>query len=137
MNEARHTNLIMPGTMGTITSAAASGGGEVTYVSLRPPVGELWIMLLASLLHDDTSSRICAWYGYDTATYKAFYVTPAAIAANVYVPLYTNVGLPGRPLVLNYDRYLVAGIVGATAGKKVSINYWLEKFRGVEPWLNE
>lgn len=135
----RAIDLVLPLKNGQVESAAGDGAATV-YASLRPPLGEVWLVDWAMLLHDNAAAKVCAWYWYDGSTRTTLFMA-GSIASTVYVQvsgiMTTVLGcFPTMPIQVNYASYLQAGCVAAEAGKKVYINYMVRRICGVEPWTN-
>ena len=118
-----------------IISAGASGGGEVTYATLQPAEGEIWVVHSAVMFHDDVAARVQGWYVFDNVTSLIIYQT-AAVAAGTMSQLYYTAMTQGFPLVLTSLNSLKAGITAGTAGKKVTIRALVTKLQSVEIWSN-
>lgn len=125
-------------------NASAAGDGAATvYASLQPNEGELWIVQLAVMMHDDdAASRIMAWYWYDGSTRTALFSTVDAIAQATYVPLcgtrqfaaanISGLSSCGSPIVCDHNNYLQAGCVAPAAPHKAYLNYVVRKIRLAE-----
>lgn len=123
-------------------SSAAGDGAATVYASLRPDEGEIYIVHLAVMMHDDdAASRIMAWYWYDGSTRTAMWSTVSAIAQATYVSLFganqiaagtlSYLGA-GGPLLCTRNSYLQAGCVAPAAPHKAYLNYLVRKIRTTE-----
>jgi hypothetical protein len=130
----RNLDLVLPVAHAQLLSAGA-GGNE--YVDLRPPVGELWIVDTANMLHDDdAAARTILWQWYDGATGVVLWQSAAPILYMVYTQLYGNVESGGKPFYLSNASWIRAGALALVAGHKIVINYVVRRVLGVEPWTN-
>ena len=126
-------------TVETVTSA-----GGVATIDLTPPEGEVWVVAWAQGLHDDGVARVLGFTLNDGVA--AANIGPgASIAAGICLPLYaTNPdGVAGKagmewalPLTLNHINHLTLTAASITAGKHVTINALVYRYRGFGPWSN-
>lgn len=127
--------VIYPALLRTYTSeaasAAASGGGEVTYCTLTAPQGTAYILLAASCYHDDTgNSRVPYFSAYDGTTTTILY-TEAAVAPATMLQLYDKLKCT-NPLVITQQNGIRFGAAALTAAKKAYIRYWVALIENIE-----
>lgn len=120
------------------------GAAATADVDLGPATeGELWEVLAAWGLHDDTGqSRTCAWLFSDGVT-NDLAAGAKSMVDLLPVSLYSvdaNVNVLGhnwpRPIVLNSVTYLTFRVVSIGAGKKAYIKAIIRKYRGIEVFSN-
>jgi hypothetical protein len=119
-----------------------NGTVDALSVDLTPPSGEIWVILAAVGLHDDTASVTCRWSVIDGT--DTFYQAASALGADTRIPLYAilanSASNPGTgwlaPLTVNEKVHARLSTAAIGSGKKLIIQAVVLKYRGFGTWVD-
>lgn len=127
---------VLPGVPTVKQLSAISAGAGYTYVDLKPPRGEVWLVQGAKLWHDDDhAARTVAWWYNDGVTNTELWAE-TNVASGVHKQLYDVVKVP-VPWTCNQIAYLRASAYDVVATDHRCYLYAVvHVLRGVELWRN-
>jgi hypothetical protein len=118
----------------TVIALDDGGAGGNVSVSLRPPVGKEWLVMLGYYYHDEGAAKSCNAQitdGVTTITYQT-----NSLASDTRVSLLqvhgnsaSGAGNLGAWFKLNRDKYIIVNATALTAGKKLYVRAFVLEIR--------
>ena len=112
-----------------VQAQGTSTGAGSTLCTLTPPAGYKYIIVAGSFSHNDTAARDVAIKWGDAGGNNTI-AALTAVAQTIYTQLYTSIGTPPMPLVLDERSSLILETTGLVNAKIMTLNVVVVVLRG-------
>lgn len=130
MNEFSH------GILRAFNVTGTSGAGGNTYCNIRPPEGEIWKIIAATVLHDDAALTMnIGWTDITGSLILPLYIEAAVGAGGALVQLFDKLKVSGQTWA-HYQCYPYVYFAGMAAAKTITVRLVAEVVKGV-PTMND